>query len=138
MKTNFKTVSLFGVIAVMLSTMLFSCKKDERMPPDMVFKTTAGYTHASGTASKMDTLMVGIRATKTEDELKTFNVSYAYDGATTTTNFYNYTLVTAEENSYSKDINIVTRNLAGTEKWIFTMTDRDGNIKSLDFTLTVN
>lgn len=81
--------------------------------------------------------MVGIVATKTEDELKTFNVSYAYDGATNTTTDTTITLTSAQEESYSADYTIVTRNQDGTEIWSFTITDRDGNITTKSITLTV-
>jgi hypothetical protein len=84
-----------------------------------------------------DTLTVGIIATKTEDDLKSYNVSTAYDGASTTTTFYNYLVTEAEYTGLNKDVQIITRNQAGSEKWIFSIVDRDGNITQKFFTLTV-
>ena len=132
-----KTITLLLALAAVTFS-LTSCEKDAHTPPDLVFITTAGYTSADATVGVSDTLLVGITATKTEDELKTYNVSYAYDGATTTTTAYNYTLTTSEEDSYSKDYQVITRSTAGTEKWVFTITDRDGNIASKTINLTVN
>lgn len=132
---NTRIVYLFSLLVLGLSLTFAACKEDEREPPEVEFKTGSGYTFANATVGMNDSLLVGITATKTEDELATYNVSYAYDGATTTTTSQNFT---ATGDVYTKDVTIVTRNVAGTERWVFTVTDRDGNIKSLEFTLTVN
>lgn len=135
-----KKIHLFSMLILVLS--LFgnsSCKKevDPHTPPDVVFKTDAGYTFADAMVGMQDTLLVGIIATKTEDDLKSYNVSYAYDGATSTTTFYNYLMTASEYNSYSHDVEIVTRNQPGTEKWVFSIVDRDGNITQKVLNLTV-
>ena len=65
------------------------------------------------------------------------NVSYAFDGATTTTTFQTYNLTGSERQNYDKDVTFTTRNQAGTEKWIFTITDKDGNIVQKQIVLTV-
>jgi hypothetical protein len=116
-----------------------SCKKnvDAHVPPDVVFKTTSGYAYKDTIVGLQDTLTVGITATKTEDDLKSYNVSRAYDGATTTTTFYNYLVQDIEYNGFSKDVDIITRNQAGTEKWIFSIVDRDGNITQKIINITV-
>ncbi len=116
-----------------------SCKKkkDPHVPPDVVFKTGAGYTSADATIALGDTIKVGITATKTEDDLKSYNASYAYDGASSTTTFYNYLMTSAEYNGYSKDLDIIVRNVAGSERWVFSIVDRDGNITQKSLTLTV-
>lgn len=130
-----RIVYLFSLLVLGMSLTFVACKKDEREPPAVSFKTGAGYTFGNATVGRLDSILVGITATKTEDELSTYNVSYAYDGATTTTTSQNFTIST---DSYDKDVTIITRNQAGTEKWVFTVTDRDGNITSKEFTLTVN
>ncbi len=136
---NFKNKTITLMLAVAAVTFLLtSCEKDAHTPPDLVFKTGVGYASADVTVTHIDSLLVGITATKTEDELKTYNISYAYDGTTTTTTAYNYTLTSSEEDSYSKDYQVITRNQAGTERWVFTITDRDGNIASKTINLTVN
>ncbi|MDI1354734.1 MAG: hypothetical protein PSX36_07440 [bacterium] len=131
-------ICLFTFVSVIL---LSSCKKkkaDPHTPPIMEFKTGAGYTTGDKTVAKSDTLLVGITATKTEDNLKSYNVSFIYDGGSTSTTFYNYLLTADEANGYSKDIKIVARNSAGNEKWIFSVVDRDGNITQKTINLVVN
>ena len=128
------------LIFVFLSTVIFSsCKKkvDAHIPPDVSFKTASGYLSKDSICSLQDTLKVGLVATKTEDDLKSFNVSVAYDGSVSTNTFYNYLMNDTEYTSYSKDIQIVTRNQPGSEKWIFSIVDRDGNITQKEINLTV-
>lgn len=133
-----KTVFLFGTLIVLM-TLNSGCKKevDAHIPPDVVFKTGVGYTYTDATVGMQDTLLVGINATKTEDDLKSYNVSYAYDGASSTTTFYNYLMTEAEYIGYSHDVEIVTRNQAGIEKWVFSIVDRDGNITQKTIVFTV-
>ncbi|MCB0395214.1 MAG: hypothetical protein KDD36_01090 [Flavobacteriales bacterium] len=137
MKPQLKSGSLLVMLALTVS--FFSCKKekDAHVPPDVVFKTSAGYTSADATVGQGDTLLVGIVATKTEDDLKSFNVSYAYDGASSTTTFHNYFMTSSEYEGYSADTEIITRNQVGTEKWVFSIVDRDGNITQKTLILTV-
>lgn len=132
----------FSKILLMLFLATFSfataCKdkdEDPETPPTIEFKTGSGYTSADATVAKNTTLKVGIKATKTEDDLKTYTVSYAYDGATSTSSFQNIN-ITAD--LFESDVNITTRNQSGTEKWYFTITDSDGNIAQKILTLTVN
>jgi hypothetical protein len=130
---------IFYLLTCILIITAVACKKkkDAHVPPDVVFKTGAGYISANATVSKGDTIKVGITATKTEDDLKSYNASYAYDGATTTTTFFNYYLQSSEFLNYSKDLDIPVRNQAGSEKWVFSIVDRDGNITQKTITLTV-
>ena len=128
------------ILAITISLVFYNCKKkkvDPHIPPDVTLKTAAKFITVDVTLPKQDTVWVGITATKTEDDLKSYNVSYAYDGAATTTTFFNYLLATTEYESYSKDIQIITRNQAGTEKWIFSIVDRDGNITQKTILITV-
>lgn len=136
MKT-IKTISTLFAVILALTIAVTSCKKDEHVQPDVSFKTGAGYTSADATVGQGDTLLVGIIGDKTEDELKTLNVSVGYDGGSTATED-NFTLTGSEEEHFEKDYQIITRSQAGTENWVFTVTDRDGNIRSVDLTLTVN
>ncbi|MBD0295976.1 MAG: hypothetical protein ICV53_02285 [Flavisolibacter sp.] len=122
------TVIIFSVI---------SCEKDPHIPPDIQFKTGPGYTSGDATVAKNTAVTVGIIATKTEDELRTYNISYAYDNATTTTTAQTFTISKSEENRYEKDYTFSTRNQTGTERWIFTVTDRDGNIAQKQIVLTI-
>lgn len=115
-----------------------SCEKDKHIPPDVSFKTGAGYTSADATVAKGLAITVGLNAVKKEDDMLTYNVSYAYDAATTTTTtFQTFNLAGSEQQNYSKDVTFTTRNQAGAEKWIFTITDKDGNIAQKQLILTV-
>lgn len=128
------------ILPLIIIIATFACKKskkDPRVPPDVKFKTGGKYISSDKTVNKGDTLLVGIIATKVEDDLKSYNISYAYDGATSTTTFYNYFLNSSEYQSYSKDTAFYARNQLGSEKWIFSVVDRDGNITQKSITLTV-
>jgi hypothetical protein len=135
-----KKITHVSVVILLLVILVTSCKKkktDPHVPPTVEFKTGGIYTSGDRTLNKKDTITVGITATKTEDDLKSYNVSYLYDGNTTSTTFFNYVMTTAEVNSYSYDIKIICRNQAGTEKWVFSVVDRDGNITQKTIVLTV-
>lgn len=136
-----KTKSIFRLLAVLFTASvvtLSSCKKeeDERVPPDLAFNMTAGYTFADKIVLVDDSVHVGAIATRKEDDLKSFNISVSYDGAAAT-NYFNYFMTAAETGYYSKDLWIKTRSQTGTEKWVFTVTDKDGNITQKSITLTV-
>ena len=130
MKTN-HLLSIFFAAAVVLS----SC--DPHEPPTLSFKTGGDYTSANATVAKGASVLVGITANKKEDDMKTYNISYAYDGATTTTTKETFTLTGAELQHYEKDYTFTARNQAGTEDWSFVITDKDGNIAKLSIKLTV-
>ena len=136
MKTLFK-IFLFGFFTLALITSCKKKKSDPHVPPNVSFKTGGNYTSGDKTVNRNDSVLVGIIATKTEDDLKSYNVSYYYDGATSSTTFYNYLLSASEINSYDHDIKIMTRNQAGSEKWVFSVVDRDGNITQKTILLSV-
>jgi hypothetical protein len=114
-----------------------SCDKEPEIPPTLELKTGTVFTSQDAVVSRDSTLTVGIIATKTEDDLKTYNVSVAYDGATTTASLQNYTIPANEKSLYEKDVTFTVRDLAGTEKYYFTITDVDGNIVQKILTFTV-
>ncbi len=133
-----KTITTLLILAT--SVFLCNCKKakaDPHIPPNVEYKTGGKYISDNVTLPKQDTVMIGMTATKTEDNLKSYNVSYAYDGASTTNTFFNYLLAESEYNGYSKDVTIVTRNQAGSERWVCSMVDRDGNITQKTIVVTV-
>jgi hypothetical protein len=123
---------LFSVLILFIS-----CDREPEIPPTLELKTGTGYTSQDAIISKDSTLTVGIIATKTEDDLKTYNVSVSYDGASSTFTVENFTLTSGEKSHYDKDVTFTVRDLAGLEKYYFTITDVDGNIvqKSLSFTV---
>lgn len=134
MKTKILSILFIVMLASFSSCELF----DPHKPPSISFVTGAGYTSDDSTVGKGETIKVGIIANKEEDDMKTYNISYSYDAATTTTTKETFTLTGSEEQHYEKDFEFTTRNESGIEKWYFTITDRDGNIAKLSLTLTVN
>ncbi len=133
-----KKVLIYTLLMLAVATVQ-SCKEDEEpeIPPTLELKAGAGYTTADAEVAKSTTLKVGVVATKTEDDLKTFNVSVAFDGASTTTSLQTENIPAASKTLYDADVTITTRDVAGTEKWYFTITDVDGNIVQKTITLTV-
>ena len=130
------------LFAILLTAIAFtSCKKegdDAGIPPAIVFKTIAGYVSADMVVPKDTTVLIGITATRTEanDILKTFDASRGYDGAASVS-FLNNALTSASANVYDYDMPIHVRNQAGTEKYTFTILNKDGLKNSVTLTLTV-
>ena len=115
-----------------------SCEKEEaEIPPDISFKTGNGYTSTDVSVATDSSLTVGIIAVNREDDLKTYNVSVAYDGASTTTTVQEFSIPVSDKDRYEKDVTFKVRDQAGTEKYYFTITDSDGNIAQLSVTVTV-
>ncbi|HXL57685.1 MAG TPA: hypothetical protein VN958_15600 [Chitinophagaceae bacterium] len=129
------------MIIVSLTALLIlasvSCKKDPGRLPDISFKTGVGYISSDATVARNTAFKIGINAAKTEDNdiLKIFNISVSYDGGASST-LYTETLTAAQEDNYSYDLIRNTRNQAGTEKYTFTITNRDGLINAISLTLT--
>lgn len=136
-KTMFSTMAVAAALFLFMVGMS-SCEKDEGKLPNISFKTTAGYTSADKTVASDDTVLVGINASKSEEEdvLKTFNISKSVDGAASTT-VQNVTLTSAQEDTYTQDFQLVAGSAGHTEKYTFTVSNRDGLTNSVNFTLTV-
>lgn len=138
-----KKVITLSILALVLIGA--SCKKkstssagvDPRVPPEMTFKTGGKYVSADKTVNKLDTVLVGVIVTKTEDNLTSFNASVSYDGSTTTSSFFNHHLSSLEYESYIVDVTYYVRNQAGKETLTYTIVDRDGNITKKTIVLTV-
>ena len=130
--------SLLPAIALAFLTTLASCKKDEGKLPNIGFISGIAYMSGDKTVDKGQTVLFGIQASKSEDKdiLKTFNESVSFDEAAPIT-VQNITLSGAEEDNYTVEVPITVRNQAGTEKYIFTVTNRDGLTNSVSLTLTV-
>ena len=131
----FKTNILIIAIGI---TLFSSCKKDEMIPPTIDFTTGAGFTSADAHIALDTDFKIGVDAKRTEekDDLKTFVATVSFDGAAETT-IDNVTLTTAQAGEFTKDYDLTTRNVAGTEKYTFTVTNRDGLITSKSITITV-
>ncbi|MEO6758859.1 MAG: hypothetical protein ABIO24_05350 [Saprospiraceae bacterium] len=129
---------LLPALTLALLTTLASCEKDEGKLPNIDFKTGATYTSSDITVAKNEPVLIGIQASKAEDKdvLKSLNESVSFDGAAATS-LESTTLSGTDGDNFSKDYLIVTRNQAGTEKYTFTVTNRDGLTNSVSVTLTV-
>jgi hypothetical protein len=136
MKITLKTTILFLVLA--FGMISFSCEKDEMIPPTIDFTTGAGYTSGDSHIALDSDFKIGVTAKRTEDkdDLKTFVVTVAFDGGVETT-IDNVTIPTAQGGEFTKDYDLTTRNTAGTEKYSFTVTNRDGLITTKAITITV-
>lgn len=133
----------FAAVAVVLTTLLFnltSCEKDEGKLPDIEFLTGGSYTSADKNVNSGDNVLVGIHAEKTEDKdvLKTFNIQHTKNGGAAVTDT-TITLTTAEEDMFSKDFTLTPTGTSGDKlKYTFTVTNRDGLVNNVNFTLTIN
>jgi len=116
----------------------FSCENEQEPAASIEFKTGAGYTCRDATISKGSSITVGIVVDKAENNLKAYNVSVSYDGASTTITVQNFTISSDETTHYDKDVNFTVRNQTGTEKYYFTIVDVDGNLVQKILTLTIN
>lgn len=136
MKTKRQLLALTLILTVF--TFIFSsCKKDEHIPPDISLKTGAGYTSGDATVGQGEDILVGITGEKKEDDMISFNVSVAYDGASTTNTIQTTNLSGAGQQHFETDVTFTTRAQAGSEKYFFTIIDKDGNIAQKQLVLTV-
>jgi len=136
MNIPFKKSILFLVLA--FGIISFSCKKDEMIPPTIDFTTGTGYTSTDSHIALDTDFKIGVSAKRTEDkdDLKTFVVTVSFDGEAATT-IDNVTIPAAQAGEFTKDYDLTTRNSVGTEKYSFTVTNRDGLITTRTITITV-
>ena len=123
--------------ALILSVFAIGCKKDAHTPPVITLKTGVGYISEDGIVARNQSIKAGLTAAKTEDNMTSLNVSYAYDNSSSTITFKTFSLEGTEQEHCDRNILFTTRNQAGTEKWIFTITDKDGNVSQKQLALTV-
>ena len=135
MKITFKTCILFLTLA--FGIISFSCEKDEMIPSTIDFTTGSGYTSADSHIALDTDFKIGVTAKRTEDkdDLKTFVVAVSYDGGAETT-IDNVTIPADQAGEFTKDYDLTTRNTAGTEKYSFTVSNRDGLITTKIITIT--
>lgn len=123
---------------ILATIALSSCKKDAHIPPVITLKSGVDFVSADGIVAKNQPLKIGLTAQKTEDNMLNLNVSYAYDNDGATSTFKTFSLVGTEQEHCEREISFTTRNQAGTEKWVVTIADRDGNIAQKQLVLTVH
>ena len=131
---------IFSLLAVTASLVYFSsCEKDEGRLPNISFKTGTGYVSSSMSIKKDSVFTVGITAAKTEDKdvLTTFTGTVSYNSGADST-LITETLTGSNGDNYTKDIAIRTHNAVGTEKYTFTVVNKDGLKNSISFVLSTN
>lgn len=144
MKKQMKKILTPALVVIFLSAVFTNCskEKDAMVPPTLEFKTGAGYTSSDATVAQTTSVLIGVHGEKaegeSEDVLKTFSVTYSYDGGTEVALMPTEILDASQEDSFDEDITITTRSQAGTEKYTFTITNRDGLVTTKSITLTVN
>lgn len=133
-----KKLNFIIVIAACVA-MFSSCEKDQGLLPNISLKTATGYVSTATTLAKDTTVVIGVTASKAEDKdvLKTFTATVSYNGGSDST-LMSETLSGSNGDNYSKDISVRTRKAAGTEKYTFTVVNKDGLKNSTSVTITVN
>ena len=132
--------NVFSILLLSVIMIAFSACQNKITLPDLAFKTDTGYVFDDMTVGQGDTITVGISASaaKKSQILKTFKASKIYDNDTQSLdNFLTETLTSAQESEYTKDIEIIARNQAGTESYTFSILDDEGLENSISLTLTV-
>lgn len=140
MKKQIKFLSTLIIISIAIIA-FSSCKKEDEMRnPSISFKTGGSYISADAAITAGDAVLIGIEAEKAEGEeedvLQHFNISKSLNGGAATT-VYDVDLTTAEEDLYDYDFNTTASTTVGdTEKYTFTITNRDGLIGQVSLTIT--
>jgi hypothetical protein len=130
-------LSIFGVLALML--LFTSCEKDEGKLPEIRFITGGAYQSTSTTLAQGSSFKIGTVSNKSEDKdvLKKFNISRSTDGAAAVSVF-DKDLSGSEADEFTYDFTGVMDSVPGqTNKYTFTITNRDGLTNQLNLTLTV-
>lgn len=134
MKNILKSILLLNVILFAVS-----CEKDEGRLPDISFKSGGNYISADASITGGTAITIGINAAKTEDKdvLKKFNISRSTNGGAATTVF-DKNLSGSEGDNYSYDYAVTLDNVVGqTDKYTFTVTNRDGLVNQVSLTITI-
>ncbi len=127
-----KIFTLFLSVATM-ATIFTGCSKDEEAPvgPTISFNTTQGTT-GNVTVEPGDSVAVGVIMSAGDANLDRLRVTYSYDGANALE--YDTEDLSGESGTYTTTIG--TRNVEGTERYTFTVTDNDGLTNNVAFTIT--
>jgi ribosomal protein L21E len=127
-----KINSLLGLLLVGGMAVLSSCNKDEANP---TLDITSGGTVTGNTTLGQDVAFsVGITATGPDSKLKKFTVTRTDVNNTTTTK--PDTSINSDNFTYT--YNGKTGQVAGTETYVFTITDDNGNTASKTLTITIS
>lgn len=118
---------------------IVSCEDDEGKLPKISFKTGTNYKSTDDSLTAGSAFTIGINASKTEDKdvLKKFNISKSIDGASAVT-IFSKDLSGSEGDDYNYDYSDTMSHVIGqTNKYIFTVTNRDGISNNVSLTLKV-
>lgn len=119
--------------------LLVSCNKDEGKLPNIAFKAGAGYISTDSSVAGGTNISIGINASKSEDNdvLKKINISKSVNG-TAASSVFDKDLTGTEGDAYTYDYSTtLDTNKGQTNKYIFTVTNRDGLTNQVALTLTV-
>ena len=134
MKNILKALMLFSTLAI-----ISSCETDQGLLPTISFKTGGNYISSDTTLVGGSSITIGINASKSEsvDVLKKFNISKSVN-AVTAASVYSKDLNGSEGDSYTYDYPTILDTIHGqTNKFIFTVTNRDGLVNQVALTVAV-
>ncbi len=126
-----------AAFAALIALCISSCEKDEGKLPNIAFKSGGIYTSTDKTIAVGDSVVLGINASKSEDKdyLKTFTISKAIGGGAAA-EIFNEALSGASGDAYTHDITL-HGTVAQSEKYTFTVVNKDGLTNAVSLTLTV-
>jgi hypothetical protein len=134
MKSIIKLICILAIVAF-----VSACEKDQGKLPTISFKTGGNYISSDVTKAGGSQITIGINAAKSESEdvLKKINVSKSVNSAAASTVFEK-ALSGSEGDNYSYDYTTTLDTISGqTNKFTFTITNRDGLTNQVSLTVTV-
>ena len=127
------------LISIVFIVLLLACEKDEGKLPDINFKTGGIYLSSDATLPGGTAITIGINAAKTEekDVLKKFNISESVN-ASNPISVYDEDLAGSQGDNYSYDYSTTLDTVSGEmQKFIFTVTNRDGLVNQVSLVVTI-
>jgi hypothetical protein len=130
-----KKVKLF-ILMLLAGTTMFvsSCSKDKNTTPTITFIGGTGYYSVNATVVAGTIIKVGINAAKGPDgaNLKEYKIERIFNNNSLTV-FDTTNMSTA---NFTFTNFMVTQQVAGSEKFKFEITDKDGNTNEIEFNIT--
>jgi hypothetical protein len=134
MKHLLKAIMLFSILLI-----IYSCEQDQGLLPKINFKTGGNYISSDTSLTGGSTITIGISAVKSEaeDVLKRFNISRSINGLSAAS-VYSKDLSGSEGDAYAYDFATLLDTIHGQKnKYIFTITNRDGLVNQDSLTITI-
>jgi len=128
-----KITSLLGLLLVGSMAVLSSCNKDEANPT-LDITSGGSITSSTATLGQDVSFSVGLTATGPDSKLKKFTVKRTDVNNTTSTPLD--TAINSDNFTYT--YNGKTGQVSGTESYVFTITDDNGNTASKTVTITIS